>query len=171
MDSSREDAPSEALLADRLARLAERRRAAIRRRSSLASNSSDDEENEQRTMPSCTAAHALRELLQGRSAELGGAVAQGSIEDGGCAAVEGAAGAPAPALPTPSRHDSTLLLESDGQLDVRTGGDGSMPPTARLLIRLGDAVGQEAAAGERQQRAAELHAADTAVREAEVREQ
>lgn len=175
MDFEPENAPSEALLADRLARLAAWRCAATRRRSSLSSGGSDDEGN-QRVRPRCTAAQALKELLQGRAAVLDGAALRAGTrdvtEDGSsCEAVDVPVPLPVPLVPIPSHPCGALVPGSDGQPSECSDDCGSVAPTARLLIQLSSGVGRAEAAGERLQRAAELRAADAAVREAEVREQ
>lgn len=169
MDPSREFLPSEALLSDRLERLAERRRAAVQRGTFFPSSSSDDEEE----LPCCTAAHALRELLQGCTAELVGTPLPSGAEGGeqlggGCESVEDSAVETLPPLPPYIRPGSALVLDTVERPNCSEDGIGSMPPQARLLGGLSAGAAQEAAAGESSQRAAKLHAADADVQEAEV---
>lgn len=176
--------PSEAALADRLARLAERRHVAERRHRTPTASS--DDEGEAGMPPRCSAVQALRELLEGRGAALEGGIKPSIVEAWGTLppAPTGLGGgeaqepwaAPLQEEPPPLSQIAQQELQPAPARDVDGGSGGSgagsagssVPPTARLLINVDNGHGREAIAAVRRQHTAELRDADAAVREAEV---
>ena len=165
-------------LTDRLARLADRRRAEQRRPASSSGSDADEScEGEAGGMLPArhTAMQALKDLLQARAPALlleqpadhappGGAPA--ADEPGAATASQTlTAAAPHPSSAAPSGEDERA---SSATRSSSSRSDGSVPPTARLLISLRAVIHGEEALAARRQLSADLQAADAAVQSAEV---
>lgn len=169
-------------LDDRLQRLAERRRMAVRRHVLRSSSSEEGEAQDAQPSrpPQGSALQALRELLQERQEVLqaaGTELAGVSSAEAACRQCTITADAAPPAAAVAALPDSApsadqlspeAELSSASSSGARDNGPPSVPATARALISLSTAIGQQEAQAEQQARTAEAREAETAVHEAQV---